>query len=546
MMAGGYLSFQGFQARANFARSPIGRRAARDDARLRRPRRDARRAPRRRGRPGATRSPRPGAARPPEPCSATTSSPPRPDADVVATVGDDVLIATMEVEQGRSLVWTSDIGPHWCPEEFLAWDGFAPARRRHAALAGRRRSGLMAARRRSCSTATPATTTRSRSCSRWARRRSTCSASRPRSATARSRTPPATPSGCSRWPGARTSRSPSVPRGRSSARRTARQLRPRRQRSGRSRPARAATADRSTRPAVELLAATPRRRRPNPSPSSPPARSPTSPCCCGTTPRCMSTIAEIIFMGGSTERGNHTPTAEFNTYADPEALDIVLRSGCRSGWSASTSPTRRWRPRRSWSGWPPWTTRWAAPARRGWASSATPTTASGSSTRRPSTTPARSPRSSTRPSSSGARRFVAVELDGHLDPRHHGRRPLRSLPDQAANASVAMKLDAERYWDLVLASLDRLGAAVVTRSLICVVGSINEDTTLRVPVLPGGRRDGAGHWRGRARAVARAPTRPRPPPPWALGSPSSAPWARTTPAGWHWPRWSLGASMSAM
>ena len=44
-------------------------------------------------------------------------------------------------------------------------------------------------------------------------------------------------------------------------------------------------------------------------------------------PDVRNKIAEIIFMGGSTERGNHTPTAEFNTYADPEALEIVLASG---------------------------------------------------------------------------------------------------------------------------------------------------------------------------------------------------------------------------
>ena len=50
----------------------------------------------------------------------------KPDAQVVATVDDDVLIATREVGQGRSLVWTSDIGPHWCPTEFLEWEGFAP------------------------------------------------------------------------------------------------------------------------------------------------------------------------------------------------------------------------------------------------------------------------------------------------------------------------------------------------------------------------------------------------------------------------------------
>ena len=52
-------------------------------------------------------------------------------------------------------------------------------------------------------------------------------------------------------------------------------------------------------------------------------------------------------MGGSTERGNHTPTAEFNTFADPEALDVVLTSGCPCGWWGSTSPTRRWPPLRS-------------------------------------------------------------------------------------------------------------------------------------------------------------------------------------------------------
>ncbi len=38
-------------------------------------------------------------------------------------------------------------------------------------------------------------------------------------------------------------------------------------------------------------------------------------------------IAEIVFMGGSTERGNHTPAAEFNIYADPEAAEVVMNSG---------------------------------------------------------------------------------------------------------------------------------------------------------------------------------------------------------------------------
>jgi purine nucleosidase/pyrimidine-specific ribonucleoside hydrolase len=44
-------------------------------------------------------------------------------------------------------------------------------------------------------------------------------------------------------------------------------------------------------------------------------------------PGVLPRVHEIIFMGGSTERGNHTPYAEFNTYSDPEALDVVLSAG---------------------------------------------------------------------------------------------------------------------------------------------------------------------------------------------------------------------------
>jgi purine nucleosidase/pyrimidine-specific ribonucleoside hydrolase len=38
-------------------------------------------------------------------------------------------------------------------------------------------------------------------------------------------------------------------------------------------------------------------------------------------------IREIVLMGGSTERGNVSPYAEFNIFADPEAAAIVLGSG---------------------------------------------------------------------------------------------------------------------------------------------------------------------------------------------------------------------------
>jgi purine nucleosidase/pyrimidine-specific ribonucleoside hydrolase len=38
-------------------------------------------------------------------------------------------------------------------------------------------------------------------------------------------------------------------------------------------------------------------------------------------------VRRIVFMGGSTDRGNTTPYGEFNIVTDPEAADIVLRSG---------------------------------------------------------------------------------------------------------------------------------------------------------------------------------------------------------------------------
>lgn len=41
-------------------------------------------------------------------------------------------------------------------------------------------------------------------------------------------------------------------------------------------------------------------------------------------PGIVEHIAELVLMGGSTERGNHTPAAEFNIAADPEAADVVF------------------------------------------------------------------------------------------------------------------------------------------------------------------------------------------------------------------------------
>lgn len=40
-------------------------------------------------------------------------------------------------------------------------------------------------------------------------------------------------------------------------------------------------------------------------------------------------VEEVVWMGGSTGRGNKAPYAEFNAIVDPEAIDVVLRSGVR-------------------------------------------------------------------------------------------------------------------------------------------------------------------------------------------------------------------------
>ncbi|MCI2956486.1 nucleoside hydrolase [Agromyces atrinae] len=46
-------------------------------------------------------------------------------------------------------------------------------------------------------------------------------------------------------------------------------------------------------------------------------------------PDVIDRIREIVWMGGSTERGNVTPYAEFNSWVDPHALAAVLASGVR-------------------------------------------------------------------------------------------------------------------------------------------------------------------------------------------------------------------------
>ena len=49
---------------------------------------------------------------------------PKPDATVIAIVGRDPLIVAGTYKDGRSVAFTSDCGPHWAPPPFVEWKGY--------------------------------------------------------------------------------------------------------------------------------------------------------------------------------------------------------------------------------------------------------------------------------------------------------------------------------------------------------------------------------------------------------------------------------------
>ncbi|MGO4563341.1 glutamine amidotransferase [Mesorhizobium sp. 2RAF21] len=49
----------------------------------------------------------------------------KPEGELVASVGKDPLIACGSFGKGRSVAFTSDCAPHWAPEAFVTWDGYA-------------------------------------------------------------------------------------------------------------------------------------------------------------------------------------------------------------------------------------------------------------------------------------------------------------------------------------------------------------------------------------------------------------------------------------
>tara|TARA_B100000900_G_C20580644_1_gene717377 strand:+ start:1515 stop:2270 length:756 start_codon:yes stop_codon:yes gene_type:complete len=49
----------------------------------------------------------------------------KPESEVIVTVGDDPLIVLGNHGKGRSVAFASDCGPHWAPPSFVDWSGYA-------------------------------------------------------------------------------------------------------------------------------------------------------------------------------------------------------------------------------------------------------------------------------------------------------------------------------------------------------------------------------------------------------------------------------------
>jgi uncharacterized membrane protein len=49
----------------------------------------------------------------------------RPEATSVAVAGSDPLVVGWDHGDGRAVAFASDCGPHWAPPAFVEWDGYA-------------------------------------------------------------------------------------------------------------------------------------------------------------------------------------------------------------------------------------------------------------------------------------------------------------------------------------------------------------------------------------------------------------------------------------
>jgi len=123
LMVGGYLSFQGIEGKANYANTAL---AAVLPVELE---------------TGDDREETPEGVRPnvldmnhPVMAGLPASWPavlgyqrvrPKPGAEVIAAVGSHPLLVLGVAGRGRAAAFTSDMGPHWLPDSFVDWHGYA-------------------------------------------------------------------------------------------------------------------------------------------------------------------------------------------------------------------------------------------------------------------------------------------------------------------------------------------------------------------------------------------------------------------------------------
>lgn len=48
----------------------------------------------------------------------------KPEATILAVYRQRPIMAARQIGRGRTLAWASDVGPHWCPQPFLEWEGY--------------------------------------------------------------------------------------------------------------------------------------------------------------------------------------------------------------------------------------------------------------------------------------------------------------------------------------------------------------------------------------------------------------------------------------
>jgi uncharacterized membrane protein len=124
VMVGGYLTFQGIEAKAQYAGTPIEEilpvTLSRFDDRAEAPQGLA---------PAVVGAAHPILSGVPAPWPALlgyNKVAQKQDAQLIAKIGGDPLLAAGHYGKGRTVAFTSDCGPHWAPPPFVEWPGYAP------------------------------------------------------------------------------------------------------------------------------------------------------------------------------------------------------------------------------------------------------------------------------------------------------------------------------------------------------------------------------------------------------------------------------------